>query len=219
VPSTPRPDLSLFVDILQTLEEIGAPYVIIGAFAGTVYGINRTTYDIDIVVDLTDEHVNRLVAHYPPPRYYADPEQVRSSLRQGIMFNIIDGSRGEKADLMPVARRPEYRHVLANRVRQPVVVPEAPPFDAWCARPEDVIIGKLKAWAESGHRRHETDIYEILVFHYLSADPSTWIDMEAVDLAASQLGSSAVDLWNQARQAARLEADRQDDLRATSEVF
>ena len=207
--SRPRPDLSLFVDILHTLEDIGAPYVIIGAFAGIVYGINRTTYDIDIVVDLTEEHVHRLVAHYPPPRYYADPEQMRSSLRQGIMFNIIDGSRGEKADLMPVTRRPEYRYVLANRVRQPIVVPGAAPFDAWCARSEDVIIGKLKAWAESGHRRHETDIYEMLVFHYLSADPSGWIDFAAVDLAASQLGSEVVRLWGQARQAARTEAERQ----------
>ena len=209
MPSEPGPDLSLFIDILHTLEEIGAPYVIIGAFAGIVYGINRTTYDIDIVVDLTEEHVHRLVAHYPPPRYYADPEQMRSSLRQGIMFNIIDGSRGEKADLMPVTRRPEYRYVLANRVRQPIVVPGAAPFDAWCARSEDVIIGKLKAWAESGHRRHETDIYEMLVFHYLSADPSAWIDFGAVDLAASQLGGEVVRLWDQARQAAHVEAERQ----------
>jgi hypothetical protein len=154
VSSRPGPDLSLFVDILHALEEIGAPYAIIGAFAGTVYGINRTTYDIDIVVDLSDEHVQRLVARYPPPRYYADPEQMHNSLRQGIMFNIIDSTRGEKADLMPVIRRPEYRHVLANRVRQPVVAPGAEPFDAWCARSEDVIIGKLKAWAEGGHRRH-----------------------------------------------------------------
>ena len=103
--SRPGPDLSLFVDILHALEEIDAPYVIIGAFAGTVYGINRTTYDIDIVVDMSDEHVQQLVARYPAPRYYADPEQMRNSLRQGIMFNIIDGTRGEKADLMPVGWR------------------------------------------------------------------------------------------------------------------
>ncbi len=32
------PDLSLFLDILQPLEAIDAPYMIIGAFAGAVYG-------------------------------------------------------------------------------------------------------------------------------------------------------------------------------------
>ena len=41
------PDLSLFLDILRTLEAIDAPYMIIGAFAATVYGITRVTYDID----------------------------------------------------------------------------------------------------------------------------------------------------------------------------
>ncbi len=209
MPSRPGPDLSLFVDLLHALEEIDAPYVIIGAFAGTVYGINRTTYDIDIVVDLSEEQVERLVARYPAPRYYADPEQMRNSLRLGIMFHIIDGSRGEKADLMPVNRRPEYHHVLANRVRQPVLVPGAEPFDAWCARPEDVIIGKLKAWAEGGHRRHETDIYEMLVFHHLSADPTTWIDLEAVDAAAAREGETVVALWTRARQLAAEEAKRQ----------
>lgn len=209
MPSTSGPDLSLFVDILHALEEIGAPYVIIGAFAGTVYGVNRTTYDIDIVVDLSEEHIQRLAARYPSPRYYADPEQMRSSLRLGMMFNIIDGARGEKADLMPVSRRPEYRHVLANRVRQLVVAPGAEPFHAWCARPEDVIIGKLKAWAESGHRRHETDIYEMVVFHHLSADPTTWIDLEAVDTAAAQEGEAVAVLWERVKQAARLEAERQ----------
>jgi hypothetical protein len=42
-------DLSLFIDILQTLEAMEAPYMIIGAFAATVYGITRVTYDIDII--------------------------------------------------------------------------------------------------------------------------------------------------------------------------
>jgi hypothetical protein len=54
-------------DILHTLERISAPYMIIRAFAGTVYGIIRTTFDIDIVVDLEDQHVQALGATYPPP--------------------------------------------------------------------------------------------------------------------------------------------------------
>ena len=98
MPDERAPDLSLFVDILRTLETIGAPYMIIGAFAGTIYGITRVTYDIDIVVDLSERHIQALAAAYPPPRYYADPLQMRDSIRLGIMFNIIDTSRGEKAD-------------------------------------------------------------------------------------------------------------------------
>jgi hypothetical protein len=89
------PDFGLYVDIIQTLEAIQAPYMIIGAFAATAYGSTRTTYDIDIIVDLQDRHFGQLVDRYPPPRYYADPVQMRDSIRMGIMFNIIDTTAGK----------------------------------------------------------------------------------------------------------------------------
>ncbi len=167
------PDLSLFLDILQTLEAIGAPYMVIGAFAGVVYGVTRTTYDIDIVVDLDEEHIEALAAVYPPPRYYADPVQMRDSIRMGIMFNpsatlragIIDTTRGEKADLVPLTMASCYRKAFGRRVRQTVEIPGVEPLEIWCARPEDVIVGKLMAWDEGRSRKHETDIYEMMVFH------------------------------------------------------
>ena len=84
------PDLSLFQGILHTLERIRAPFMVIGAFAGAVYGVTRVTYDIDIVVDLSDDHVDGLASAYPPPRFYADPVQMRDSIRRGIRFSIID---------------------------------------------------------------------------------------------------------------------------------
>jgi hypothetical protein len=37
------PDFGLYVDIVQTLEAIQAPYMIVGAFASTAYGSTRTT--------------------------------------------------------------------------------------------------------------------------------------------------------------------------------
>jgi hypothetical protein len=89
------PDLSLFVDILRTLEAIEAPYVIIGAFAGTVFGITRATYDVDMVVSLSEEHIQALAAHYPPPRYYAYPEQIRDSIRRGIIWAYCGHKGGD----------------------------------------------------------------------------------------------------------------------------
>ena len=109
------PDLSLFLDILHTLEVIDAPYMIIGAFAATVYGITRVTYDIDIVVNLQEQHIQALCKAYPSPRYYADPLQMRDSIRLGIMFNIIDTTRGEKADLVPLTMSPTYRQAFQRR--------------------------------------------------------------------------------------------------------
>lgn len=208
---SPPSDLSLFVDILHTLENIDAPYVIIGAFAATVYGITRATYDIDFIVNLSERHIQALAAHYPPPRYYADPDQMRDSIRLGLMFNIIDSSRGEKADLVPVTMHPRYPQVLANRLRQRVEVPGQEPFDAWCASLEDVIIGKLMAWTEGRSRKHETDIYEMLVFHYLGLDPSITFDEHTVEIEASALGQTTADFWAAVKKAAHQEADRLSD--------
>jgi hypothetical protein len=210
VPGERSPDFSLFLDILHTLEAIDAPYMIIGAFAATVYGITRVTYDIDIVVDLGEEHIEALVAAYPPPRYYADPLQMRDSIRLGIMFNIIDTDRGEKADLVPLTMASRYRQAFQRRVRQRVEVPGAEPFEVWCARPEDVIVGKLMAWTEGRSRKHETDIYEMMVFHHLGVNPEqrAAFDEAYVDAEARDLGTDALALWQAIKEAAEQEAGR-----------
>jgi hypothetical protein len=204
------PDLSLFLDILQTLEAIGAPYMVIGAFAGVVYGVTRTTYDIDIVVDLNEEHIQALAAVYPPPRYYADPVQMRDSIRLGIMFNIIDTTRGEKADLVPLTMASCYRKAFGRRVRQTVEIPGVAPLEIWCARPEDVIVGKLMAWDEGRSRKHETDIYEMMVFHYLGADSALNVKLDEayVDVQARMFSEDVAELWAAVKAAARQEAGR-----------
>jgi hypothetical protein len=209
--SEQRPDLSLFFDILRTLEGIKAPYMIIGAFASALYGSTRVSYDIDIVVNLTESHIRALAAAYPSPRYYADPDQMRDSIRKRMMFNIIDSSRGEKADLIPLTMVARYEQAFQHRVRQQVELSDGETFDIWCARPEDVIIGKLMAWAEGRSRKHETDIYEMLVFYYLDLDPTLMADFDEVyvTIQARSLGDDVAELWEAIRQAARQEADRQ----------
>ena len=210
MPDERAPDFSLFLGILSTLEAIGAPYMIIGAFAATVYGSTRVTYDIDIVVELEEEHIQALAAAYPSPRYYADPAQMRDSIRLGIMFNIIDANRGEKADLIPLTMEARYSQAFQRRVRQVVEVPGAEPFEVWCARPEDVIVGKLMAWAEGRSHKHETDVFDMVVFQYLDVDPtqSAAFDESYVDMQARALGPDVVELWAAIKDEAQHEATR-----------
>ena len=212
MPNEGKPDLTLFLDIVHTLERIKAPYMIIGGFAATMYGILRTTFDIDIVVDLQDEHIQALVDAYPPPRYYADPEQMRSSIRLGIPFNIIDGKRGEKADLSPLARDSRYRPAFMRRIRYEIQWPGEASFMAWCARPDDVIYGKFLAWDEGRSRKHESDIYDMLVFRYLEADPSLadTFDEAYLDAQARALGPDVEELWRSIKRAAKDDAKRDD---------
>jgi len=198
---------SFYFDVLQTLEEIGAPYMIIGGFAAAAYGSTRVTYDIDIVVDLKEAHIRALAERYQPPRYCADPQQMRDSIRHGTLFNLIDTERGQKVDLVPLSMDLRYRKALARRVRRTIEDPSGAQFEAWFARPEDVIVGKLMAWAEGRSRRHEEDIYSILAFVYLGEDPTlkASFDEGYVERHARALGPEVTTLWERLKQTAKEE--------------
>jgi hypothetical protein len=205
------PDLGFYKDVMQTLNELGAPYVIVDGFAASVFGNPRPTYDVDIIVDLKKDHIEALVARYPPPRYYADPVQMRDSIRLGIMFNIIDTTEGKKVDLVPLSMDPRYRRTFERRVRYTFQDASGEQLTAWFARPEDVIVGKLMTWAEARSRRHEQNIHAMLVFIYLNADPdlSRAFDEADVNAQAATLGPEAHQLWEHLKQAAWLEVNRE----------
>jgi hypothetical protein len=147
VTSQDSPDRGLFLKTLRTLERLNVPYMVVGAFAATLYGLNRSTFDIDIVVDLAKADLASLAGAFPLPRYYADLEQMRDSIRRGMPFSIIDATAGEKADLVPLGRTGRDCIALGRRRRRSIEIPGQPPLAFWCASPEDVIVGKLAAWS------------------------------------------------------------------------
>ncbi len=98
--------MAFYFKVIRALEAIDAPYMIVGAFAGLAFGVSRATFDVDILVDLRDADFDALAAHFPLPRYYADPEMMRNSTRMGIMFNLIDTLVSANLN------KPNYREML-----------------------------------------------------------------------------------------------------------
>jgi hypothetical protein len=199
--------IGFYIEVVQALDEIDAPYMIIGAFAGSVYGLTRTTFDVDIMVDLKEPHFIALAARFPSPRYYADPDQMRESTRMGIMFNLIDSSRGAKADLVPLTREPEYRFAFSHRVRRKFQDENGVPFEAWCARLEDIILGKLTAWKEGRSSKHPNDIYSMLVFSF-SGFSDVPLDVDYITSRVARLGPETIAAWNELLERAGQEAAR-----------
>lgn len=206
MPKVSSPGSNLFLDILLKLEALQIPYAIIGGFAATIYGITRTTFDIDIVVDLQEEHIQALSNAYPLPRYYADPYQMRQGMEKGSSFNIIDSTLGEKADLFPLTMDIRYKPAFENRIRRLVELPDQAPFSVWAVRPEDVIIGKLMAWEEGRSERHPADIYEMMIFHYLGGDSDLAFNHSYVLAMVKEISPEAADLWTLINQTAKEEA-------------
>ncbi len=203
------PELSFYGQVLRALEETGAPYVILGAFAARIYGSTRNTHDIDMLVALEEKHIQALVRKFPLPRYYADPEMMRNSMRLKIIFNLIDTNEGDKVDLIPIGMNFHNRAAMRRRLRLPYEDLNGEQLEAWVARPDDVIIGKLLAWDESHSLRHEQDIGQMLVNFYL--DPKGMgrhYDEPYADRTIRTISASAWALWQKLKRAAHTEVDK-----------
>jgi hypothetical protein len=188
--------LDFYIRVVKALDDIGAPYMIVGAFGGSIFGIARATNDIDIIVDLHGKDFEALSEKFPLPRYYADPEMIKNSVEMGIMFNIIDTGEGVKADLVPLRREPEYRLAFERRIRDVFTDENGATFEAWVAQPTDIIIGKLYAWNEGRSNKHPNDIYSMLVFD-LSGFSDPKIDYELISAKASSIGKETQQMWEQ----------------------
>ena len=207
-------EMNFYLKVVKTLDEISAPYMIVGAFAGYAFGLTRVTLDIDILVDLKEEHISALADRFPLPRYYADPEMMRNSTRIGIIFNLIDTQEGVKADLVPLTREQECLAAFERRTRRSFKDLTGATFEVWCAQPTDIIIGKLKAWTEGRSNKHPQDIYTLIVF-YLSGLSDVPIDILAVTTQAAKTGEDTLTLWQEllarAEQEVKQRKERLDD--------
>ncbi|TAH52485.1 MAG: hypothetical protein EYC68_06840 [Chloroflexota bacterium] len=186
--------IEFYIRVVKALDEIAAPYMIVGAFAGLSFGITRSTYDVDLIVDLKSYHADLLSARFPLPRYYADPDMIRDSMQQKVMFNLIDTKEGAKADMVPLSREPEYRLAFSRRIRRLVNDGAGNTFEAWIAQPTDIIIGKLEAWTEGRSTKHSADILQMLVFDF-GGFSTHQIDLDHVTRQATRLDIDTLTLW------------------------
>jgi hypothetical protein len=85
--------------------------------------------------------------------------------------------------------------------------------EAWFARPEDVIVGKLMAWSEGHSFKHELDIRDILIAVQLGDDPeiASTFDVGYIDDWVKELDNEAQKLWENLKQLAQHSIDDTKD--------
>jgi hypothetical protein len=198
-----------YIRVVRILDEIGAPYMIVGAYGGAAFGITRSTNDIDILVDLQGNDGYAISEKLPLPRYYADPEMIKNSVEMGIMFNLIDTDEGARADLVPLKREPEYQRAFNRRIRETFTDPSGKTFEAWVAQPTDIIIGKLRAWEEGRSDKHPKDIFAILYF-CLRGYSNRHVDLEEVTQVAASIGPETLEMWHKTLAKAKEEIEKGD---------
>ncbi|MFG0330134.1 MAG: hypothetical protein ACF8PN_09580 [Phycisphaerales bacterium] len=175
--------------VVQLLERLQIPYMITGSIASSAFGEPRFTNDVDIVVDLSSQHIDALVCGFPEDDFYMSESMVRDAVRSRTMFNVIHAASGMKVDF--IVRKPDaFEQTRFNR-RIRFESPDG--VSAMFASPEDVILKKLEFYKEGGSEKHLRDIASIL---RLRRDD---LDMRYIEVWSARIGVN--EIWDEVRRA------------------
>jgi hypothetical protein len=169
-------------DLLRAaLESAGIRYAVGGSWASTAFGEPRSTNDVDVLADVTQNNLPTLLSHLPDS-FYADLQEALSALRRGRPFNLIHMSSALKFDIFPAGAFPIGREELdrALLLEDTGLSREA----TWFVTPEDILLAKLH-WFKLGGEVSEVQWRDIMG---LVRGRAETLDHEYLDRASLQLG-------------------------------
>jgi len=184
VNAEPLPDvLGIAVDVAKRLDDAGIPYVIGGSLASSIHGEPRATMDVDVVADLPQDAITRLVGALRPD-YYVDEDAARDAVRSQGSFNAVDTRSGVKVDFFVAGSDPFDRERLLTRIA--VMVPSDPPCSLWFDTAEHTLLRKLE-WYRRGGEVSERQWRDVLAIVALQGGT---LDHLELDRWAPSLGVS-----------------------------
>lgn len=133
--------------VTSRLDQLQIPYMIVGSFASSAYGLLRSTQDADLIVDLPLQKVTKLVEMFGKD-FYVDPGQAEQAITGKRSFNLIHLESFFKVDFFILADRPFMREEFSRRVARPL--DESGSARVWLATAEDTILSKLNWYREGG---------------------------------------------------------------------
>jgi hypothetical protein len=133
--------------VAAALEACHVRYLVGGSLASAVSGEPRSTLDVDLVVEITERHVEPLAAALGD-RFHVDSEALRRAVRERSSANVIHHATSTKVDLFMIGGSPLGREQMDRRQRAQVSTDP----DAWLYvyTPEDILLQKL-AWYRLGN--------------------------------------------------------------------
>jgi hypothetical protein len=154
--------LSVVLDVIGILEDLGVRYHLGGSFASTVHGVPRQTMDADLVVDLNKGHIDQLIARLQND-FYADRQAAVDAVTRRSSFNAIHLATGFKVDFF-IKGDGEFDEAELARSQLTQVVAE-PPRTALVKSAEDTVLRKLQWFRKGGEvsDRQWRDVLGILM--------------------------------------------------------
>ena len=143
---------ALLARIVRALDGAGIPYMLTGSVVSSLQGVPRASHDVDLVIDVLPENAKHVAGVLAAPDLYLDERAVAEAAQLRTMFNVIDSSSGDKADLWLLRDDAYDRERFARRI--PV---DALGLQLIVSTPEDTILMKLRWAAQAGGSEKQTD--------------------------------------------------------------
>lgn len=136
----------VLTEIVHILEQQKIPYALVGSLASSMYGMYRSTADIDLLADIKAEQVRPLIDALKNS-FYVDEQVVRQAIAQRGSFNAIHFDSVFKVDIF-IPKGDEFSRNQLERRQRRKLTPDANDY-IYVATAEDTILAKLR-WYRAG---------------------------------------------------------------------
>jgi hypothetical protein len=138
-----------FERLLAVFDRLEIPYMIGGSGASSVYGLVRTTGDLDIVAKIAVADIQSIVSTLRED-FYSDEQQMHAALEHSRSFNVIHLRSSYKFDIFPLTTD-RYQQIQFGRRRfEKSSIFTGEPLELAVSSPEDVILSKLRLFHQGG---------------------------------------------------------------------
>ena len=149
--------------LLHVLDELGIKYFAVGSVASSIHGLPRYTQDVDLVVKLGQEHVERIYS-LTSREFYMDRDEAQRAVGLGRAFNLIHLASASKFDIFPMSQSEFHRSEMSRSSEEDWVVPGEGGEGSIrlpVASAEDTILSKL-IWYKQGGQVSDRQWSDIL---------------------------------------------------------
>jgi hypothetical protein len=142
--------------VIDALETLGIPYMVVGSFSSNLYGVPRSTEDADFVIQLGSESIRRLADHLGP-QFRLDPQMSFETVTMTTRHVMEVVGIPFKIELFHLSDDPHDQERFRRRRRvemldRQVILPT----------PEDVIVTKLRWTLQIKRNKDWDDIRDVI---------------------------------------------------------
>ncbi len=134
--------------VKATFESLQIRYFVGGSVASSFHGAMRSTMDVDLVADLTLDHVGPVLVAVTD-EYYASDSAMQDAIQRRSSFNLIHLPTSFKIDIF-ISRGRSFDKLCFNRSTVTRLGTADSGIDVPIASVEDILLSKLD-WYRAGN--------------------------------------------------------------------